>query len=578
MESRTSRKAASPPSVADPVTQYALDVRDGRIVAGPHVRDACARHLRDLEDGPARGLAWDIEAARHGVLRFYREILRLNGGEFEGKPFELEPSQQFIVGSIFGWKAADGYRRFRVAYIEEGKGNGKSPLVAGIGLYMLVADDEPRAEVYAAATKKDQAQILFRDAVAMIDQSPELDHALTRSGSKGKEWNIADLETASFFRTVSSDDSQSGPRPHCALLDEIHEHKTGLMVEMMRAGTKGRRQALIVMITNSGTDKQSVCWEHHQYAVNVCAGLVDPRDSDSFFAYVCALDETDDPLTDDGCWIKANPLLGVSIQKKYLEEQVREARGMPSKESTVRRLNFCQWVEALNPWLSPEVWMAAKQSYDDELLVGRRCFGGLDLGSTTDLTAFGLLFEPTENDPCWRQKVWFWMPGENITQKAKDNKTPALPKWIAAGWITATPGSAVNKLFVLSKLVETCTKYDVQSIGYDRWRIEDLKTLMDDEGVVLPLEPFGQGFKDMAPSVDEYERMLISGELKHDGNPVMNWNVGSAVLDTDPAGNRKPTKAKSNGRIDGVVACVMAAGMSLRSKPAQLVTEGVFFL
>jgi phage terminase large subunit-like protein len=556
--SRISQKSASPHS-ADPVTQYALDVTEGRIIAGPPVRDACARHLRDLKSGPDRGLYWDVREANES-FRFYREVLRLNGGEFEGRPFELEPSQKFIVGSLFGWKGSDGYRRFRLAYIEEGKGNGKSPLVAGIGLKMLVADQEPRAEIYAAATKKDQAQILFRDAVAMVDQSPDLDALLHRSGGKGKEWNIADLETASFFRAISSDDSQSGPRPHCALLDEVHEHKSGLMVEMMRAGTKGRRQALIVMITNSGTDKTSVCWEHHQYAIKVCSGI---EQNDAYFAYVCALDETDDPFADKSCWIKANPLLGVSIQNKYLEEQVREARGMPSKESTVRRLNFCQWVEALNPWLSPEIWMKATEPYDEEMLAGRKCFGGLDLSSTTDLTAFVLLFVPTLNDPHWRLKAWFWLPTQSFEEKKK-NYPEYMAVWRAAGWITATPGTAVNKMFVLAKLVEATSKYQVQTIGYDRWRIEDLKSIISDAGATLPLEPFGQGFKDMAPAVDEFERMLLSGELKHDGNPVMNWNVGSAVLDTDPAGNRKPTKEKSNGRIDGVVAAVMASGVSLR--------------
>lgn len=552
------------PRSADPVTRYARRVIAGKIIAGPHVREACARHLRDLQEGPRRGLFWDVLAAKE-AFRFYSEILRLNGGEFEGKPFDLHPSQEFIVGSLFGWKAPDGYRRFRVAYIEEGKGNGKSPLVAGIGLKMLVADGEQRAEVYAAATKKDQAQILFRDAVAMVDLSPDLDRALDRAGGKGREWNISDPSTASFFRCVASDDAQSGPRPHCALLDEIHEHKSGLMVEMMRAGTKGRRQALIVMITNSGTDRTSVCWTYHEYAAKVCSGSLQ---DDGFFGYVCALDEGDDPMQDEDCWIKANPLLGVSIPKKYIDEQVREARGMPSKESTVRRLNFCEWVESANPWISPDVWRRAAEEYDETLLIGRRCYGGLDISSTTDLTAFVLLFEPTEADPFWRQKCWFWIPSENMARKDETGNN-LYPVWRAAGWLTATPGAAVNKLFVLSVLVGACASYKVQSIGYDRWRIEDLKSLMSDEGVTLPLEPFGQGFKDMAPAVDEYERLLISGEMKQDGNPVMTYCITSSVVETDPAGNRKVTKERSNGRVDGAVAGVMAAGRARAAKTRQ---------
>ena len=551
-----SRKPASRVS-DDPATAYARDVGSGAIVAGPHVRDSCRRHLRDLVEGPERGLFWDV-AEVHETIRFYREILRLNGGQFEGKPFELDPSQAFIVGSIFGWKRADGHRRFRTAYIEQGKGNGKSPMVAGIGLKMLVADREPRAEVYAFATKKDQAQILFRDAVAMVEQSPELEQALKMSGGKGHEWNIADLQTASFFRPVSSEDAQSGPRPHCAIGDEIHEHKSGLMVEMMRAGFKFRRQPLLLMITNSGTDRNSVCWEKHTYGAEVASGT---REDDEFFSYICALDEGDDPLKDETCWIKANPLLDISVTREFLRAQVREALGMPSKESSVRRLHFCQWVESENPVLSGPLWLGAGESYDDDLLVDRECYGGLDLSSTTDLTAFVLLFAPTETDPKWRQRSWFWLPADNLTDKAAKDKVP-YEVWRAAGFLETTKGAAVNKMWVLSHLVRCASRYDVRSIGFDRWRIEDFKALMANEGVELPLEPFGQGFQSMSPALEEYERMLISGELRHDMNPVMTWNVASAIADTDPAGNRKLTKARSTGRIDGFVAALMAAGMT----------------
>lgn len=559
MPSRKKSPRSGSPRSADPVTAYARQVVDKTVVAGPHVRDACLRHLRDLQDGPKRGLRWDVAEANES-FRFFEEILRLNGGQFEGKPFILHESQKFIVGSIAGWKAADGFRRFRLAYIEEGKGNGKSPMVAGIGLKMLVGDKEPRAEVYAFAQKKDQAQILFRDAVAMVDQSPELDASLERAGGKGREWNISDPASASFFRTVASDDAQSGPRPHCAIGDEIHEHKTGMMIEMMRAGRKWRRQPLVILITNSGTDRQSVCWHYHEYARKVCSGLVA---DDEFFAYVCAMDEGDDPMTDESCWPKANPLLDVAVTRKYLREQVRQAQGMPSTESIVRRLNFCEWVESANPWLVPDMWRKAQDNdFNDELLEGRRCHGGLDLSSTTDLTALALLFEPTESDPKWRLKTFFWIPETGIAQKERtDDFSYTAAR--AAGWLVATPGSAVNKLFILSKLVDCSARYNLLSIGYDRWRIEELKMLMQNEGVELPLEPVGQGFKDMAPAVDEFERMLVSGDLAHDGNSVMNWNASTVVLDTDPAGNRKPTKDRSTGRIDGIVAAVMAAGRSV---------------
>ncbi|ENG9444899.1 phage baseplate assembly protein V [Salmonella enterica] len=296
------KKTRSTSSSVDLTTRYAMDVASGKEIAGPDIRNSCKRHLKDLESCHARGLVWDTVTAQRAI-DFFAKVLKLNGGEHEGKPFNLLPWQCFIVGSVFGWQNSDGYRRFRMVYVESGKGSGKSPLAAGIALYCLVADREPRAEVYAAATKKDQAMILFRDAVAMVDQSPALAQRINKSGGAGKEWNLAFLQTGSFFRPISSDDGQSGPRPHCALIDEIHEHKNNQVVEMMRAGTKGRRQALIFMITNSGHDKTSVCYDYHEYGRKVAEGSVD---DDSFFSFICSLDEGEDPFKDETCWKKAN--------------------------------------------------------------------------------------------------------------------------------------------------------------------------------------------------------------------------------------------------------------------------------
>jgi phage terminase large subunit-like protein len=561
----------------DPVTHYAQQIQNGKIIAGPHVRDACARHLRDLEHGSKRGIVWDVAEAKEAIA-FYSEVLVLNGGEFEGVPYDLLLWQQFIVGSLFGWKKTDGYRRFRVAYVETGKGSGKSPLAAGIGLKGLMADGESRAEIYAAATKKDQAMILFRDAVAMVYQSPELSSRLIPSGGKGKEWNLAYHSTDSFFRPIASEDGQSGPRPHMALLDEIHEHRDGTIVEMMRAGTKGRRQALIFMITNSGANKQSVCWEYHEYGAKVCAGLIE---DDSFFAYICALDEGDDPFKNESCWIKANPSLGVTIRHDYLQEQVTQASGMPAKESVVRRLNFCQWVESLNPWISGQMWMAAGEVIPHNLLINRRCWGGLDLSSTQDLTAFVLVFEPTEQDPYWRLIPWFWLPSVGIADKQFKDKVP-YTTWRDKGYLEVTQGSAISKLHVLHTLSEICATFDVQEIAYDRWRIEDFKMQMEQEGVSLPpLFGFGQGYQSMAPALDEFERRLVNSELKHNNNPVMTWCAANAITNSDPAGNRKLDKQKNTGRVDGVVAAVMAIGLTIKPStngPSVYESRGILIL
>jgi phage terminase large subunit-like protein len=485
-------------------------------------------------------------------------VLCLNGGDFEGVPYELLPWQTFIVGSLFGWVKESGHRRFKMAFIETSKGSGKSPLAAGIGMYGLVADNEPRAEIYAAASKKDQAMVLFRDAVAMLDLSPHLSDRLTKSGMGERCWNIAYLGTGSFFRPISADAGQSGPRPHIALLDEIHEHRDNNVVEMMKAGLKGRKQPLVFMITNSGFDKSSPCGQQHDYATKVAEGILE---NDEYFSYVCSVDEGDDPFIDETCWIKTNPSLGVTIQKDYLEAQIREARGMPSKESIVRRLNFSQWVTAENPWISPEIWFAAQDNYDGSTLLGRRCYGGLDLSSTTDLTALVLVFEPTPEDPYWRLLPTFWLPKHDLRKKGEHDAVDYL-RWVQDGWLETTPGKAINKRFIVERLKEIISDFELVNLAYDRWRFKDLQVMLEEEGVDLPLKDFGQNFKDMSPAVETLEAGLINGDIKHNGNPVLTFCAANTVMIADPAGNRKPAKNKSTGRIDGIVCCVMAMGVS----------------
>lgn len=584
-----------PPSTSpdqDRVTAFAHAVLAGDIVAGPDVRNACRRHLRDLDTGPLRGLIWDLDAANRAI-GFFEDVLCLNGGEYEGMSFILAPWQAFVVGSLFGWMTDDGFRRFRMAYIETGKGSGKSPLVGGIGLYGLVADGEQRAEVYAAATKRDQAMILFRDAVAMVNMSPQLDSRLVQSGRDEKVWNLFYPNTNSFFRPISSDEGQSGPRPHIGLLDEIHEHKTSSAVDMMRAGTKNRRKAMIVMITNSGSDKKSVAGQYHDLGVRVCAGT---QEADSLFAFICSLDEGDDPFKDETCWAKVNPSLDHIAEgqtdgipgRKYLREQVQEARGLPGKEAVVRRLNFCEWTQATSPWIGFDVWTEANERVPMRMLRDRPCVGGLDLSSTTDLTAFVLMFYPTRDDPHWRLLPYFWIPDHELEEREKRDQVP-YRLWIKDGELESTPGRAISKLFVLRRLQTICDYFDVRKIGFDRWRIEDLQQLMIEHDITLPeMAPFGQGFKDMGPAVDEFERRLLGlaakpvtvdldpedwqllpeqseevvETLRHDGNPVMTWCAGNAVTTSDPAGNRKVDKSKATGRIDGIVAAVMATGIS----------------
>lgn len=560
---RSAKRKAAP---VDRVLDYARRVLEGEIIAGPHVRDACARHLRDLHDGRQRGLRFDLEAATEAIA-FFEEVLCLNGGSFEGLPFKLQPWQAFIVGSLHGWQrreavSGEWVRRFRVAYVETGKGSGKSPLAAGIGMHGLTADGEARAEVYAAATKKDQAMILFRDAVAMYQQSPELRRRLISSGTGENVWNLGYRATGSWFRPISADDGQSGPRPHIALIDEVHEHKTAQVVEMMRAGTKSRRQALIFMITNSGAGRNTPCGIYHDYACEVAAGR---RVDDGFFGYVCGLDEGDDPLTDESCWPKANPSLQLANLPglQYLREQVVEARGMPAKEAIVRRLNFCQWTEAVAPWLSATVWEPCRAEFGIEQLAGRRAYGGLDLSSTTDLTAFVLLVEPDQPGGAWSLLPWCWLPEDGLADRSQRDRVDYLT-WRRAGHLEVTPGRAISKRHVLQRVAQICASFDVVSIAADRWRLADFKQMAADEGIALPpLEEFGQGYKDMSPALDHFETAILNRTVRHNGHPVLTWCAANAVTDIDPAGNRKLNKIKATGRIDLMLAAVMASARAM---------------
>jgi phage terminase large subunit-like protein len=574
----------------DRATEYALSVNAGRIMAGPIVRGACQRHIDDREkekNDPDYPYYYDECDAAKAIL-FFEKYLLLNGGQFEGMPFLLAPWQGFIVGSIFGWKRkSDGFRRFRVAYIETAKGSGKSPLAAGIGLKGLVADKEPRAEIYAAATYKDQAMVLFRDAVAFYDQSPELQKRLLASGTGENRWKLACHKTKSFFLVIASDNKKgkSGPRPHMYIADEVHEHSDGTVIGMLEKGFKFRRQPLGVEITNSGHDVTSFCWERHEMGRQVATGM---KQNDAVFAYICSLDEEDLKddayLYDESKWGKVNPSLdscGIPGYD-YIRKQVLDAKGMPSQLASVKRLNFCVWTEAEDPWISSSVWNACKDSgIDEELFKNRRCWGGLDLSSIHDLTAYKLIFEPIEADPFWRLKCHFWMPNDNIIDKVDIDKVP-YNVWRDKGLLFTTPGLTISKSHVIKFINETNALYDIQGIAYDRSRMPDLLEFAEKAGIEIALGkwdkekrewkynnssgikmmPFGQEAISMAPAIDKFETWLIDKLLRHDGHPVMTWNAANAVVVADEHNYRRVTKRKSIGRVDGVVAAIMACGVT----------------
>lgn len=558
----------------DPATFYARQVVDGRIVTGPLVELACERHLKDLKDGPKRGLEWRVDLTQK-IYGYFRDVLRLNGGQFEGIPFELVgtgaggPWQAFIVGSLFGWIGPDGGRRFRTAFVEIGKGNGKSPMAAGLGMYFLTSDGEERAECYAAASHKDQAMILFRDAVAMREWSPALAKRVIPYGGL-KPYQLFYPRTNSFFKAISADDRQSGPRPSYAACDELHEHPDGTVVGMLRDGFKFRRNPLLMEITNSGVDRTSICYEHHDYSTRVLEGRVE---DDAWFAYVCGLAKRDN-WKNPKVWIKANPNLGVSVFEKYLREQVKTAEGMPSQAATVRRLNFCQWVGASTPWIDVDKWTACEyEGLDLSQYRGSRCWAGLDLSTRTDLTALALVFLRPDGKGL-DAFLFFWTPEDGIREREDRDKVP-YTVWRDAGHLEATPGGVVSYEHVARRIIHFREAYGLDTVAFDRFRIKDLIRELDDAGFEyselkmdadektrnqargLVLVEHGQGFRDMTPAVDSLTAAVVGGQIRVKTNPVLTWNSSNAVITSGSAEERKFDKRKARGRIDGIVALAM---------------------
>jgi phage terminase large subunit-like protein len=601
----TAKKTPTSSSKTDRATAYALSVVSGDVVAGPHVRNACQRHIDDLRRDDAK---FD-EAAAAKAIRFFEEKLKLSEGQFENRPFTSQPPQDFIIGSLFGWKRLDGTRRFRRAYIEQGKGNGKSPLAGGIGLFGLMADGEAGAEIYSAGATKEQAGILFRDAVKMVDKSPDLDRRLKRSGGPGKEYNLAYLVRGSFFRPVSRETKKtgSGPRPHMALVDELHEHADGGIIEMLERGFKFRRQPLLLMITNSGSDRNSACWAEHEHAVRVAAGNRDAKDEDAHyigeplddttFSFVCGLDAGDDPLEDPSCWIKANPLLGVTITEDYLAGVVKQAKDIPSKLNNILRLHFCVWTDAETAWMTRAALEPCLADFDPLEHRGKELWMGCDLSQNKDITALAACVRTGEVEveavrdgriqrvtkPTFDAWAEAWTPLDTIDARALKDRQP-YREWHKAGHLHAPKGQSIRFDHVAQAVAEYVHGYEVRCVAYDRYAFKrGFEPECDKLGISVefvehpqggtkkgkPNEAMVQAAKAggrdpeglwMPGSIRDLEDAIAEGRIRIHRNPVLISAMMSAVTDEDRWGNYWLAKERATNKIDCAVALAMAVG------------------
>ncbi len=540
-----------------PVAAYIHGVLDGSIPACAFIRLAVERHQRDLETGRERGLWFDRAAAEHAVQFF--GFLKHSKGEWSGQPFQLQGWQQFIIWMLFGWKRADGLRRFRVAYIEIPRKNGKTTLMAGIGLYLMTADGEPGAEVYSAATKRDQAKLSWGEAVRMRSASPSLSRMI-------QHWKASDTlaieATASKFVPLGADsDTMDGLNIHGALIDELHAHKTRAVVDVLETATGARRQPLQVEITTAGYDRESVCWEHHEYSRQVLEGTIQ---DDTWFAFIATLDDGDD-WKDPTVWAKANPNLGVSVKLDDLQRKCDKATRMPAAQNGFKRLHLDVWTQQSDRWIDLDLWDENAGQVDEEALAGRLCYGGLDLSNVSDIAAWVMVF-PHPGDPDGVDILArFWCPEARLL--ADDNRyKDQYQAWADAGLLQVTDGNAIDYQFIKAQILEDAETFKIDSINVDRlFQGYQMSMELADEG--LKVFGMGQGFLSMAAPMKEFERRLLAHGLHHGGNAVLRWMANNVVVKQDPAGNLKPDKAASQGKIDGIVGLVMALDRAMRQEP-----------
>jgi phage terminase large subunit-like protein len=551
------------------VDRYARDVDSGKVVAGPLVRLACGRHLRDRhaaakKSGHPLGLFFHEPAATH-IIEFFEGVLRLPGPDeySDPIPFDLTPANTFIVGSIFGWKWADGFRRFREAYVEEGKGNAKTPLAAGIGLYGLTMDGEQRAEIYSVATGIEQARICWRDADGMVEDSPDLADLVYRSAD-----NLAYAATHSWFRPLSKEKrGKSGPRPHMVFFDEEHEYADAVVTNKVRAGAKRRKQPLFMGITNAGYDRTSICWQHHEHARKMLEGIVDDQ---RCFAFVAGLDEGDDPLTDESCWPKANPNLGIIIQADYLRRQVENANNIPSELNTVLRLNFCVWTNQHTPAWNMAKWheCGKKFTVTDEELVGAPCYGGIDLGQTDDFAAWARIWDL---GAICAIKMRFWLPRSAL------KKYPDRPydEWERAGLLTVTEGDTTDVDLIEEAVLEDVRTNGILEVGFDKRFANQLALHLQAADVTMVDMP--QGFA-LNESIKSVQKIISDVALAHGNNLIMTWMMDNTVLRSGRFKQVRLDKEESKEKIDGPSSLVMANARRIAQPPEQPAEDPVLII
>ncbi len=502
-------------------------------------------------------MAYDeLKAAR---VTGFIECLKHTKGEFHGKPFTLLPWQKQIIQDVFGTVREDdpSMRQYTTAYIEIPKKQGKSELGAAIALNMLTNDDEWKAEVYSCASDRQQAAIVFDVAVDMVKQSPAL---LKRIKIIPSMKRMVYQPTGSIYQVLSSEvATKHGLNVSACIFDELHTQPTRALYDVMTQGSgDARKQPLWFLLTTAGTDRNSICWEVHQKALDILEG----RKADQrFYPVIFGLpDEAD--WTSEENWYKANPSIGHTITIDKVRDAFHKAQETPADENMFRQLRLNQWVKQSIRWMPMDKWDECGGVINPFEWEGRECFAGLDLSSTGDLTTFVLVFPPAEEGEPYTVLPFFWLPEETLQLRVRRDHV-MYDQWEKQGYILTTEGNVVHYGFIEKYICELGERYNIREIAYDRWNATMMVQSLEDDGFTMI--PFGQGFKDMSPPTKELMRIVLERKLNHGGHPVLRWNMDNVYVRMDPAGNLKIDKQKSTEKVDGAVALVMALDRAMKN-------------
>jgi phage terminase large subunit-like protein len=535
--------------VANLIDAYATRVVKGAVPAGTYHRLSCARHLRDraAEDTEAFPYRFDLARAQ----RFFRfaNLLRHYKGEWAGRPILLEPHQQFRLGSIFGWiHTTTGYRRIKTAYNELPRKQGKSLEAAVVAIYTTFFDDEPGAEGYTIATKRDQAKIVFDNAKELVQRSG------LRSRIATLKHNLSRAAMSQKLEPLGADaDSTDGLNPHLIIVDELHKYKNRELLDVMETATGSRRQALNFQITTAGDDPVTPCGRQHEYACQILDRVLT---DETFFAFIAHADLDDDWL-DERTWAKANPNFGVSVKADEMRALATKAASMPDAAPAFKQKRLNIWVNATTPWLALEGWRHGQSRWTLDELAGATCTIGVDMSSKIDLTAVVLLFSPTPARATWRLVPWCLTPADTLAARAHRDRAP-YPVWVEQGYLRTNPGNRIDQGLVKTWIVEATQRFDVQYIGIDPWNAGNLIQELGEAGEGLPILEVPQTMAQMSAPAKDFEAEVLDGLVDAAGHPLMTWCINNAVVYRDSNENIRPIKKRSHGHIDPVVAAVIA--------------------